>query len=289
MEYMLGENLFGAKICNGIDDEVYMICYLMDEEGFANPDQSYVVEVRGSEETLIGVFDYDLGSPVVYNQALHTIDFLGGLHIWQDGNWNVVRHTTDQKWYLTGLRIANGSLYAFGVNRALLKYTDSGWRRVVEEERGIALTDVVGKSSDTLLVSGAKGFVAEVAAGNISELILPTNTTVTSISVLENGVFVLTGWNALAMLGNGDELTEIDVGGRTMTIYNSVEWNGELFFSTTDNVAVLNDLELVSILDKDSKRLAATKSFLWNLGSNGLSRFDGENWQHLDVAIDVGR
>ena len=74
-----------------------------------------------------------------------------------------------------------------------------------------------------------------------------------------------------------------------MTIYNSVEWNGELFFSTTDNVAVLNDLELVSILDKDSKRLAATKSFLWNLGSNGLSRFDGENWQHLDVAIDVGR
>jgi hypothetical protein len=283
MRFQLGDNLMGAKMCAGADDLVYLVCYFQDEDGRADPDRSFLVEAGRDGARLIGYFEYDLSSPAWDEGQLKLCDPFGTLHRWDGFNWSIEAKESAADWYITKLRVRRNELFALGVNMTFLSRKGQIWEKLLAPTRGISLLDMEFHKGK-LYVAGTKGLFGSVNDNELSRLHIPVSSAITSVSEI-GGSLILTGWKAFAGRFSDDELILFDAGERQLTIYNAVQWDQNIYFSATNDVARLDGSALKTVAHLDSKRLCTTGRFLWNLGNEGLSYSD-ESGTFTQVQVD---
>lgn len=283
----LGKSLFGARLCSGGDDALYIIAYPMDDDRSPDPDYSVVLKVTVDGHEKLAEFETDLTGIAWADSSLHCLEPNGRLNSFDGREWSDVMPTERPPARLTGMRSLDGDLVAFGPRGTLVRWQGSEWTLVASDLPEEILLDVAKLPSGAMVVVGNKGAFASVEGGHSTIIEAATNLAISSIRSLGNERFVVTGARGFAALGTIEELNIVDPGDLSFTVYNSADFGGETLFAGTTGIYRVEDGELSLFHEVNSKRLAVCGGVLWNLGDEGLSYFNGSDWKNRKVSVEI--
>ena len=89
------------------------------------------------------------------------------------------------------------------------------------------------------------------------------------------------------MLGNADQLTQLDVGARTETLMNAVRWDNKILIAANEEILELNGTTLSVFETTPAIRLTCDGKQLWKQYGRGVDRFDGGRWINVPLAADL--
>lgn len=273
--------------CIALDDAgAYIIAHPIGD-GPVDADRTLLFEVRNDIATLIRDFGIEVTGIALVDGSLFAVDGYSGLYRLRDGQWTDLPDVGDPVPRINALRVVSGQLYGLTSEGVICLWQNPAWIEITPSDDDTYLFDLALDGSGRMMATGDNGFLAYVTNGAFQQIDVPTNAGLTSVLALSEDTILVTGWNATALLGNADQLTQLDVGGRTETLMNAVCWDNNILIAANEEILELSGTTLSVFETTPAIRLTCDGKQLWKQYGRGVDRFEGGRWINVPLAVDL--
>lgn len=256
-------------------------------DGPVDADRTLLFEVRNDVATLIRDFGIEVTGIAYVDGSLYAVDGYSGLYRLRNGQWTDLPDVGDPVPRINALRVVSGQLYGLTSEGVICLWQEPAWIEITPNDDDTYLFDVALDGNKKLIATGDNGFLAYVVNGAFQQINVPTNASLTSVSALSKDTILVTGWNATALVGNANQLTQLDVEGRTETLMNAVRWDNKVLIAANEEILELVGTTL-SVFDTTlAIRLTSDGKQLWKQYGRGVDRFQNGQWINVPLVADI--
>ncbi|WP_155921551.1 MULTISPECIES: hypothetical protein [unclassified Mesorhizobium] len=268
------------------DAGAYVIAHPIGD-GPVDADRTLLFEVRNNVATLIRDFGIEVTGIGCVADSLFAVDGYSGLYRFRDGQWTDLPDVGDPVPRINALRTVAGKLYGLTSEGVICLWQDPAWVEVTPNDDDTYLFDLALDGSGKMVATGDNGFLAYVVNGAFQQIDVPTNASLTSVFALSKDTMLVTGWNATALIGNADQLTQLNVDGRTETLMNSVRWDNKVLIAAGEEILELNGTTLSVFDSTPAIRLTCDGNQLWKQYGRGVDKFESGRWINIPLIADI--
>lgn len=185
------------------------------------------------------------------------------------------------------MRCLGGRLYGIGDHNLIYLWNGGAWEVLTNEVPGNYLYDLALDDAGRMLVAGQRGLVGEIVGGAIVPYETPVDTDVTCVLPIGTGRFVATGARATILVGDRDDLTEVDTGDRTLSCATAVRYKGEILVSAGREIRRLDGSDAEVWQPTNALGLEERGGHLWKIDSQGAAKLVDGDWLYPELVADI--
>ncbi|WP_342364346.1 hypothetical protein [Terrarubrum flagellatum] len=244
------------------------------------PDRDRQIQVALAAEGHVGFFGREEG---FYEK-------IPGAGLWADD--------AEGRGYMSAIRQIGARLYACGGGRQLYRREGSEhWERFDLGMPGgqpnaddIIFADVNGPHEESIYVVGQNGTAYWKGPEGFLDLALPTSLWLQQIHVENEKTIWICGRAGLLLRGNHiDGFRQVAAGDSREAFLSMAKYEGRLYLAAETGLHMLEGDRIVRARTtltpdlRDAHWIDVTDGVLWSIGYEDIARFDGEQWERLDL------
>ena len=256
-------------------------------DGPVDADRTLLFEVQNNVATLIRDFGIEITGIAWLDGSLFAVDGYSGLYRLRDGQWTDLPDVGDPVPRINALRVVAGQLHGLTSVGVICQWQNTAWVEITPNDDDTYLFDMALDGSGNTMATGLGGFLAYVVNGAFQQIDVPTNEGLTSVFALSKDTILVTGWNATALIGDANQLTQLDVEGRTETLMNTVRWNNKILIAANEEILELSGTTLSVFETTPAIRLTCDGKQLWKQYGRGVDRYENGRWINVPLVADI--
>ncbi|MBZ9863390.1 hypothetical protein [Mesorhizobium sp. CA12] len=256
-------------------------------DGPVDADRTLLFSVQNDVATLIRDFGIEITGIAWLDGSLFAVDGYSGLYRLRDGEWRDLPDVGDPVPRINALRVVGGRLHGLTSEGVICLWQDPAWVEITPNDDDTYLFDLALEGEGKMMATGDNGFLAYVANGAFQTIDVPTNASLTSVFALSRDTILVTGWNATALMGNADQLRQLDVEGRTETLMNTVRWDNRILIAANEEILELKGTTLSVFETTPAIRLTCDGSQLWKQYGRGVDRYENGQWINVPLVANI--
>ena len=155
--------------------------------------------------------------------------------------------------------------------------------KLVVAGRDVIIEDIYGISLEDLTVVTIEGFLANYNGAGWEHIDLPTSASLSRISRLRDGRYVLVGKKGTVLIGDRDQWSIRESPNAEISYWGLGEWEGVLYVSHLGGIHVLlgDTLQALPIPDAENLEFTMLKSGpdgLWSFAGQTIGLIDERGW-----------